>query len=59
MNCVIGPRTRIGANAWIDRQRLSESDNWGATAKVEQRPEMDFLFFSMGEMAEAVRAERR
>ena len=47
------------ANAWIDRQRLSESDNWGATAKVEQRPEMDFLFFSMGEMAEAVRAERR
>ncbi len=47
------------ANAWIDRQRLSESGSWGATAKVEQRPETDFLFFSMGEMAAAVRAESR
>ena len=45
------------ANAWIDRQHLSESDNWGATAKVDHRPETDFLFFSMGEMAEALRAE--
>ena len=45
------------ANAWIDRQRLSEGGDWGATAPVEQRPDMDFLFFSMGEMAEAVRAE--
>ncbi len=45
------------ANAWIDRQRLSESGSWGATAKVEQRPETDFRFFSMGEMVDAVRAE--
>ena len=45
------------ANAWIDRQRLSESGVWGATAKVDQRPDTDFLFFSMGEMADAVRAE--
>lgn len=45
------------ANAWIDRQRLSKSGNWGATVPVEERPETDFLFFSMGEMAEAVRAE--
>ncbi|NOX68894.1 MAG: haloacid dehalogenase type II [Gammaproteobacteria bacterium] len=44
------------ANAWIDRQRLSESGNWGATAKVSERPAVDFLFFSMGEMAEAVSA---
>ena len=45
------------ANAWIDRQRLSESGQWGATAKVETRPDTDFLFFSMGEMAEAVARE--
>lgn len=45
------------ANAWIDRQRLSESGDWGATAEVGQRPETDFLFFSMGEMAEAVQTE--
>lgn len=47
------------ANAWIDRQRLSESGSWGATAKVEQRPETDFLYFSMGEMAAAARAASR
>jgi 2-haloalkanoic acid dehalogenase type II len=46
------------ANAWIDRQRLSEAGDWGATAKVEERPEVDFLFFSMQEMADADRAER-
>ena len=45
------------ANAWIDRQRLSESGAWGATAAVEERPETDFLFFSMVEMADAVDAE--
>lgn len=45
------------ANAWIDRQRLSISGSWGATAPLEKCPETDFLFFSMGEMAEAVRDE--
>lgn len=45
------------ANAWIDRRHLSESGNWGATAKVDELPEMDFQFFSMGEMAAAVKAE--
>jgi len=45
------------ANAWIDRQRLSEGGDWGATATVAERPEMDFVFFSMMEMADAVRAE--
>jgi 2-haloalkanoic acid dehalogenase type II len=44
------------ANAWIDRQHLSESGNWGATAKVSVQPKYDFLFSSMEEMAEAVRA---
>ena len=52
------PANRFGlANAWIDRQRLSESGSWGATAKVEQMPALDFQFFSMSEMADAVREE--
>ena len=46
------------ANAWIDRQRLSESGDWGATAKVDEQPELDFVFFSMQELADADRAER-
>ena len=49
------PAKRIGlANAWIDRQRLSETGDWGATAKVETPPKTDFIFFSLQEMAEAV-----
>jgi len=52
------PARRFGlANAWIDRQRLSQGGDWGATEKVEAMPETDFIFFSMDEMAEAVRAE--
>ena len=30
------------ANVWIDRQRLWEGGSWGATAKLESRPETDF-----------------
>ena len=44
-------------NAWIDRQRLSQSGDWGATAAVQEMPKTDFLYFSMMEMAEAVQAE--
>ena len=52
------PAKRFGlANAWIDRQRLSEGGSWGATEQVPEMPETDFVFFSMGEMAEAVEAE--
>lgn len=52
------PANRFGlANAWIDRQRLSEGGSWGATEKVENMPTTDFIFFSMGEMAAAVEAE--
>jgi len=52
------PANRFGlANAWIDRQRLSQGGSWGATAKVEATPTTDFTFFSMGEMAAAVEAE--
>ena len=45
------------SNAWIDRQRLSEGGDWGATAKTATMPEFDHIFFTMAEMAEAVRAE--
>ena len=44
------------ANAWIDRQRLSDGGSWGATERVETLPSTDFVFFSMGEMAAAVAA---
>jgi len=54
------PAKRYGlANAWIDRQRLSQSGNWGATAKVAEHPDIDFRFFSMGEMAQAVQSENQ
>jgi len=42
------------ARAWIDRQDLAHSDNWGATAIVESRPEVDFRFSSLMEMAQAL-----
>jgi 2-haloalkanoic acid dehalogenase type II len=46
---------RLGlANAWIDRQGLSCGSDWGATARVAERPEVDFLFATMAAMAEAV-----
>lgn len=45
------------ATAWIDRQQLSKSDDWGATARLDELPTTDFLFHSMGEMAAAVTAE--
>ena len=46
------PATESGlARAWIDRQNLANSDNWGATARVENRPTVDFLFSTLGEMA--------
>ncbi len=52
------PANRFGlANAWIDRQRLSEGGSWGSTGKVDTIPTTDFIFFSMAEMAEAVEAE--
>lgn len=44
------------ATAWIDRQRLSEGGDWGATARIERLPLTDYRFFSMAEFAEAARA---
>ena len=52
------PAKRFGlANAWIDRQRLSEGGSWGATERVETMPSTDFVFFSLGAMAAAANAE--
>lgn len=45
------------ANAWIDRQRMSEGGDRGATAALGERPETDFIFYSMAEFADAVRVE--
>jgi len=49
------PATRAGLDkAWIDRQNLANSDNWGATAMVENRPSVDFRFSSLMEMAKSL-----
>jgi 2-haloalkanoic acid dehalogenase type II len=40
--------------AWIDRQRLGENGDWGATRRVDERPEPDHVFVSMAALAEAV-----
>ncbi|MBC6439932.1 MAG: HAD-IA family hydrolase [Rhodospirillales bacterium] len=49
------PATGAGlARAWIDRRGLSDGGAWGATAIVEERPEVDFLFPTMAAMAAAV-----
>ncbi len=45
------------ARAWIDRRGLSKGGDWGATAVVEKQPDVDFLFPTMGVMADAVAAE--
>lgn len=42
------------ANAWIDRQGLSRGGHWGATAKLDKRPQVDFLFPTLRAMADAV-----
>ena len=48
------PANRFGlANAWIDRQRLSKGGSWGATEPVPSRPSTDYVFYSLGEMADA------
>jgi 2-haloacid dehalogenase len=47
------------ANVWIDRQNLSrggtdwKTGGWGATALVEEVPEIDFVFYTMEEFARA------
>jgi 2-haloalkanoic acid dehalogenase type II len=51
-----GPAGDAGlARAWIDRQGLSKGGDWGATAPVAERPNVDFVFATLGAMAQAVR----
>ena len=49
------PASRFGlATAWIDRQGLAEGGHWGATVRVPDRPEADFVFPTLAAMADAV-----
>ena len=41
------------ANAWIDRQGQSGGGDWGATMTVDDLPEFDFIFPTLGAMADA------
>jgi 2-haloalkanoic acid dehalogenase type II len=38
---------------WIDRQNLSSGGHWGATAAVEQWPEVDAIFADLASFADA------
>jgi len=49
------PASRVGLKKiWIDRQNLENSDAWGATAVVPERPEIDYRFTTLKEFADAV-----
>ena len=49
------PAKQMGlACAWIDRQGLTHGGSWGATARVESRPEVDLTFPSLAAMADAM-----
>ena len=51
------PAKAIGlSTVWIDRYRLSEKGDWGATSRVQRFPKMDFTFFSLKEMVTALQA---
>ena len=43
------------ANASIDRQRQAEGGDWGATARVDERPQVDFRFPTLAAMAATLR----
>ncbi len=48
------PASRVGlATAWIDRQNLAGGGAWGATARVQERPPVDFTFPSLAAFADA------
>jgi FMN phosphatase YigB (HAD superfamily) len=49
------PAKQVGiARAWIDRQGLAHGGSWGATARVKEEPEVDFIFPSLAAMASSV-----
>ena len=45
------------ARCWIDRQDLANNENWGATAVVDERPDVDYRFSTLMEMADRVMAD--
>ncbi len=45
------------ANCWIDRQRQSESGQLAETAALDEMPPVDYKFYTLQEMADAVLAE--
>ena len=52
------PATKFGlAKAWIDRRGLADGGDWGATAEVAERPEVDYLYPTLVAMADAVEKE--
>jgi 2-haloacid dehalogenase len=55
------PARKIGlANVWIDRHQhssnrvVSSQTNWGATRPVKERPNIDFVFYTMEEFSREV-----
>ncbi len=49
----IKPATDAGLNTvWIDRQDLANGGSWGATAKIDKRPQADIRFSSLQEFTE-------
>jgi len=40
---------------WIDRQRLSDGGEWGATRKLDHQPQPDHVFFDLADLVEVVR----
>jgi len=42
------------STVWIDRQRLSQGGEWGATRRLDERPDPDHVFFTMADLAAAV-----
>lgn len=42
------------ARCWIDRQDLASNENWGATAVVKDKPDVDYRFTSLMQMADLV-----
>jgi 2-haloalkanoic acid dehalogenase type II len=51
------PASQVGLDrVWIDRQRLSEGGDWGATAVLDKMPTVDWTFWSMADFADAVDA---
>jgi len=48
------PAAEFGlARCWIDRQKLDKGGSWGATAKVEKRPDLLCQFETLAELADA------